>query len=57
MVSVILGGGNTDNKNPTRRLLMLGGAYIFAIFLTYLVAGLGLIYFFSSIPIVWAVIA
>lgn len=51
MVSVIL-GGNQDNS--TRRLLTLGGAYIFAIFMTYLIAGLGLVYFFSAIPIVIA---
>lgn len=50
MVSVILGGGN----NSTRRLLLLGGAYIGAIFFTYLIAGLGLVYFFSAIPIVIA---
>jgi len=49
MVSVILGQGGS-----TRRLLMVGSAYIFAIFATYLIAGLGLIYFFSSIPIVLA---
>ena len=53
MVSVILGGGKSD-KNPARRLLALGGAYIFAIFMTYLIAGLGLVYFFSAIPIVLA---
>ena len=52
MVSVILGGGGKDKS--TARLLKLGGAYIFAIFATYLIAGLGLIYFFSSIPIVIA---
>ena len=49
MVSVIMGGGHS-----TRRLLVIGGAYIFAIFATYLVAGLGLVYFFSEIPIVIA---
>ncbi len=49
MVSVVLGTG----KSP-RRLLLLGGAYIFAIFATYLIAGLGLIYFFSEVPIVVA---
>jgi len=53
MVSVILGGSGKD-KNPTRRLLKLGFAYIFAVFFTYLVAGLGLVYFFSEIPIVVA---
>jgi len=49
MVSVILGQGGSP-----RKLLTIGGAYIFAIFATYLIAGLGLIYFFSSIPIVIA---
>lgn len=49
MVSVILGQGGS-----TSRLLKIGGAYIFAIFLTYLIAGLGLVYFFSAIPIVIA---
>lgn len=46
MVSVVLSG-----KGSTKRLLMLGSLYIFAIFLTYLLAGLGLIYFFSKIPL------
>jgi cytochrome c biogenesis protein CcdA len=49
MVSVVLGQGGS-----TRRLLKVGAAYIFAIFATYLIAGLGLIYFFSTIPIVLA---
>lgn len=49
MISVILSG-----KHSTKRLLMLGGAYIFAIFATYLIAGLGLVYFFSEIPIIIA---
>lgn len=49
MISVILSG-----KHSTKRLLMLGGAYIFAIFATYLIAGLGLIYFFHNIPILIA---
>ena len=46
MVSVVLGG-----KGSVRRLLVLGGLYIFAIFLTYLLAGLGLIYFLASVPL------
>ncbi len=46
MVSVILGA-----KKSVRKLLMLGGLYVFAIFLTYLAAGLGLIYFLASIPL------
>jgi len=49
MVSVVLGQGGS-----ARRLLKIGGAYIFAIFMTYLIAGLGLVYFFSTIPIVLA---
>jgi len=49
MISVILGSGKS-----IRHMLLLGGAYTFAIFITYLVAGLGLIYFFSAIPIVIA---
>ena len=49
MVSVILGQGGS-----TRKLLVTGFAYIFAIFTTYLLAGLGLIYAFTTIPIVIA---
>lgn len=49
MVSVIMSG-----KKSTKRLLLLGGAYIFAIFMTYLLAGLGLIYFLANIPILVA---
>ncbi|MBW3538565.1 hypothetical protein KY386_03695 [Candidatus Parcubacteria bacterium] len=49
MVSVIMGG-----QKSVKRLLLLGGAYIFAIFMTYLIAGLGLIYFFATIPILVA---
>lgn len=49
MVSVIMGQGG-----GTKRLLLNGGAYIFAIFTTYLLAGLGLIYAFTTIPIVVA---
>lgn len=46
MVSVVMGG-----KGSIKRLLTLGGLYIFAIFLTYLLAGLGLIYFLASVPL------
>ena len=49
MVSVVLGSGQS-----TKRLLVVGFAYIFAIFTTYLVAGLGLVYFLSEIPIIFA---
>ncbi len=46
MISVVLGG-----KGSVRRLLFLGGLYIGAIFVTYLLAGLGLIYFLSRVPL------
>lgn len=46
MVSVVLGG-----KGSMRKLLYLGSLYIGAIFLTYLLAGLGLIYFLASVPL------
>jgi len=46
MVSVVLG-----SKGSTGRLLKLGGLYILAIFVTYLAAGLGLIYLLASIPL------
>jgi cytochrome c biogenesis protein CcdA len=49
MVSVVLGQGGTP-----RRLVKVGLAYISAIFMTYLIAGFGLMYFFSAIPIVIA---
>lgn len=49
MVSVILGQGG-----GTRKLIVNGLAYIFAIFTTYLLAGLGLVYAFATIPIVVA---
>ena len=46
MISVILSG-----KGGVGRMLMLGSLYIFAVFATYLIAGLGLIYFLSAIPL------
>lgn len=49
MVSVILGQGGS-----TKKLLVNGLVYISAIYVTYLLAGLGLIYFFANIPIVIA---
>jgi cytochrome c biogenesis protein CcdA len=49
MVSVVLGQGGSSS-----RLLKVGLAYISAIFLTYLIAGLGLVYFFAAIPMVLA---
>ncbi|MEX0617171.1 MAG: GAP family protein [Candidatus Woykebacteria bacterium] len=46
MVSVVLSGGGT-----VRRMLFLGSLYVFAVFVTYLTAGLGLIYFLASVPL------
>lgn len=46
MISVVLSGGSS-----VRRMLLLGSLYIFAIFLTYLAAGLGLVYFLGKIPL------
>lgn len=46
MISVILA-----QKKSVGKVLLLGGIYIFAIFLTYLLAGLGLLYFLASIPL------
>lgn len=46
MVSVVLGG-----KGSIKKLLILGSLYILAIFLTYLAAGLGLIYFLARVPL------
>ena len=46
MISVILGGHKSVGK-----MLLLGGLYILAIFVTYLLAGLGLLYFLGSIPL------
>lgn len=47
MISVIM----SNPKATTRKLVITGAAYIFAIFMTYLIAGLGLVYFFANIPI------
>ena len=46
MASVILTSGGT-----MRKLLMLGFLYIGAILTTYLLAGLGLLYFLNSVPL------
>lgn len=46
MVSVVLQG-----KGSMRKLLFLGGLYIFSIFMTYLLAGLGLVYFLNKVPL------
>lgn len=46
MVSAVLVSGQS-----VKRLIFLGTTYILAVFLTYLIAGLGLLYFFSSVPL------
>lgn len=46
MLSVIMGQGHKISK-----MLFLGGLYIFAIFITYLLAGFGLLYFLAKIPL------
>ena len=49
MISVLLA-----TQQSTSRLLFLGSLYIFSILIVYLAAGLGLIYFFASIPLLMA---
>jgi len=46
MMSVLMAG-----KNSTKRILALGSVYIGAVFAVYFIAGLGLVYIFSSIPL------
>lgn len=46
MISVIMG-----QKRSVGRMLLLGGLYIFAIFMTYLLAGFGILYFLAKIPL------
>lgn len=46
MISVILGG-----HKSVGRMLFLGGLYILSIFMTYLLAGVGLLFFLGSIPL------
>ena len=46
MLSVILGA-----KKSVKQMLFLGGIYILSVMTVYLLAGLGLLYFLSSIPL------
>ncbi len=46
MVSILIAA-----KQSTKRMLLLGGLYILSVFVVYLLAGLGLMYFLSSIPL------
>lgn len=47
MISVLLA-----SRKSTYRILVLGGVYIASVFGVYLLAGIGLLYFFASIPLV-----
>jgi len=46
MVSVVLGSGKS-----IKRMLFLGGLYIFSVFIVYLLAGFGLLFFLSNLPL------
>jgi cytochrome c biogenesis protein CcdA len=46
MISVLIG-----SRASTRKMLFLGGVYILGVFLTYLLAGLGLMYYFATLPL------
>src|SRR3989338_3891266 len=47
MISVMLAA-----KTSTARMLLLGSLYILSVLVVYLLAGLGLIYFLASLPLV-----
>ena len=49
MISVMLAG-----KQSTKRMLLLGGLYVGSVMVVYLLAGLGLMYYFSTLPLVLA---
>ncbi len=46
MVSVML-----SQKSSAKRMLLLGGLYIFSVFAVYLLAGFGLLYFLAGLPL------
>ena len=46
MISVMLGA-----KQSTSRMLLLGSLYVFSVLTIYFLAGLGLLYFLSTIPL------
>lgn len=47
MISVLMA-----SKQSIGRMLLLGGLYIFSVLVVYFLAGLGLIYYFISLPLV-----
>ncbi|MBI2172636.1 MAG: GAP family protein [Candidatus Aenigmarchaeota archaeon] len=51
-VLILLISTMVANSKRRGRMLVLGFAYVFAVFITYLVAGLGLITFLTAIPLV-----
>ena len=46
MISVMLGA-----KQSTGKMLLLGGLYVLSVFTIYLLAGFGLLYFLSTVPL------
>ena len=46
MISVMLAG-----KQSTKRMLFLGSLYVSSVLVVYLLAGLGLMYYFSTLPL------
>lgn len=49
MISVMLAG-----KQSTKRMLLLGSLYVSSVLVVYLLAGLGLMYYFSTLPLALA---
>lgn len=49
MISVMLAG-----KQSTKKMLILGGLYVSSVLIVYLLAGLGLMYYFSILPLALA---
>lgn len=49
MISVMLAG-----KQSTKRMLLIGSLYISAVLVVYLLAGIGLTYYFSTLPLALA---
>jgi len=47
MISVMLG-----NRQSVKRMLALGMLYVLAVMIVYLLAGIGLMYYFSTLPLI-----
>src|SRR3989338_4567029 len=50
-VMILLVSLMITNSKLRSKMLLYGGLYIFSVFLTYLLAGLGLIAFFQAVPL------